>query len=284
MNRSIKKTVAEATAALHTAEIAEPRMEAVSLLMHTLNVNRAFLTAHSERELNADEVQRFRDFVRRRASREPLQYITGVQEFFNLKFEVTPAVLIPRPETELIVEAALELLRSTDAPIIADVGTGSGCIAISLLHEMPSARAVGTDISSNALAVARRNAERHAVGRRFALSQADGLSGFLRQPIFSAIVSNPPYIPEREIQSLQREVRDYEPLSALVAGDDGLSHIRALVRDSAHFLQTSGYLIFEIGFGQSEAVKALVDVASWDVVGIKNDLQNIPRVFVLRQK
>ena len=284
MNRSIKKTVGEATAALQTAEITEPRMEAVSLLMHTLNVNRAFVSAHSERELNADEFQRFRDFVRRRASREPLQYITGAQEFFNLKFEVTPAVLIPRPETELVVEAALELLRSTDAPIIADVGTGSGCIAISLLHEMPSARAVGTDISPNALAVARRNAERHAVSRRFALSQADGLSGFSPQPIFSAIVSNPPYIPAREIESLQPEVRDHEPLSALVAGDDGLSHIRALVRDSAHFLQTSGYLIFEIGFGQSEAVKALIEVATWDVVGIKNDLQNIPRVFVLRKK
>jgi release factor glutamine methyltransferase len=284
MNRSIGKIVSEATTALQTAGITEPRMETVSLLMHTLNVDRAFVIAHQERELSPDEVQRFHEFVARRASREPLQYITGVQEFFNLKFEVIPDVLIPRPETELIVEVALDLLTSTDAPIVADVGTGSGCIAISLLHEMPSARAVGIDISSNALAVARRNAERHVVSGRFALAQADGLSAFPQQPIFSAVVSNPPYIPAKEIDNLQPEVRDHEPLSALVAGDDGLSHIRALVQDAPHFLQTNGYLIFEIGFDQSEAVKALIDLITWDVVGIKNDLQNIPRVFVLRKK
>ena len=283
MNGSLGKIVREATGALQTAEITEPRMEAVSLLMHTLSVDRSFVISHPERQLTVSEVQRFRDYVRRRASREPLQYITGVQEFFNLKFAVTRDVLIPRPETELIVEAALDLLKSAEAPIIADVGTGSGCIAISLVHEMPNARAVGIDISWNALAVARQNAERHGVFGRFALARADRLSAFPQQPIFSAIVSNPPYIPAEEIDRLPPEVRDYEPLSALVAGDDGLSYIRTLVRDSAHFLQTNGYLIFEIGFDQSEAVKALVDLTTWDLVGIRNDLQNILRVFVLRK-
>ena len=284
MNSSIGKIVGEGTTALQNAEITEPRMEAVSLLMHTLNVDRSFIIAHAGRELSVTEVQRFREFVRRRASREPLQYITGVQEFFNLKFEVTPDVLIPRPETELIVEAALDLLRATEAPIIADVGTGSGCIAISLLHEMPGARAVGIDISSHALTVARRNAERHAVSDRLSLTQADGFSTFRRHPIFSAIVSNPPYIRVQEVPSLQPEVRDHEPLSALVAGADGLSHIRILVRDATHHLQTDGYFIFEMGFDQSEAVRALVDPANWDWVEIKNDLQNIPRVLVLRKK
>lgn len=284
MNSSIGKIVGEATTALQTAKITEPRMEAVSLLTHALNVDRAFVIAHAERELTVTEAQRFREFVRRRASREPLQYITGVQEFFNLKFEVTPEVLIPRPETELVVETALDLLNSTEAPIIADVGAGSGCIAISLLHEMPRAHAIGIDISSNALAVARRNAKRHGVSDRLAFAQADGVSPFRRHPIFSAIVSNPPYIPADQIDNLQPEVRDHEPLSALVAGDDGLSHIRLLVRDAAHHLQTGGYVIFEIGFDQSEAVQALVNQTTWELVGIKNDLQKIPRVFVLRKK
>jgi release factor glutamine methyltransferase len=283
MKGLIGKILSEATAALQTAEITEPRKEAASLLMHTLNVDRAFVIAHPERELSPDEILRFREVVARRATREPLQYITGVQEFFNLKFAVTPDVLIPRPETELVVEAALDLLGSTNAPLIADVGTGSGCIAISLLHEMPSARAIGIDISASALAVANRNAERHAVSRRFAVAQVDGLSAFPPEPIFSAIVSNPPYIPAGEIDTLQPEVRDYEPSAALVAGADGLSHIRILVRDAARSLRTGGYLTFEIGFDQKDAVKALVDLTIWDLVEIKNDMQKLPRVFVLRK-
>ena len=284
MNGSIGKTLKEATAALQAAQISEPRKEAVTLLMHTLNRDRAYVIAHPERELTDNEDHLFRDVVRRRASREPLQYITGVQEFFNLNFEVTPAVLIPRPETELIVEAALNLLKSEDTPLIADIGTGSGCIAISLLHQMPGAHAVGIDISWNALDVARRNGERHRVLGRFALEQADGLSALRRSPTFSAIVSNPPYIQTNEIPSLQPEVRDYEPLSALVAGDDGLSHIRILVRDAAACLQPGGYLIFEIGFDQSDAVKALLDLTTWDLIEVKEDLQHIPRAFVLRKK
>ena len=284
MDGSIGKILSEATAALQTAEIAEPRKEAVSLLIHTLNADHAFIIANPERELSADEILRFRQVVARRASREPLQYITGVQEFFNLKFEVTPDVLIPRPETELIVEAALDLLKSAESPFIADVGTGSGCIAISLLHEMQSARAVGIDISSNALAVARRNAERHSVIARFALTQGDGLSGLEGRPIFSAIVSNPPYIPQRDIDGLQPEVREYEPLSALLAGEDGLFQIRVLVQDAARFLQTNGYLIFEIGFNQGDKVKALLNQMNWELIEVRKDLQQIPRAFVLRKK
>ena len=284
MDGSILMIIAEAAAVLQTAEISEPRMEAVSLLMHTLRVDRAFVIGHPERLLTPDEASRFQQFVARRATREPLQYITGIQEFFKLSFEVTPDVLIPRPETELIVEAALDLLKSANGPLIADVGTGSGCIAISLLHEMPYARALGSDLSSKALAVAHRNAERHGVIGRFGLAQADGLSAFPQQPIFSAIVSNPPYIPAKEIDSLQPEVRDYEPLSALIAGDDGLSHIRTLLGDSAPLLEPDGWLIFEIGFDQSDAVQALIDPTTWESVRIQNDLQNIPRVFVLRKK
>jgi release factor glutamine methyltransferase len=284
MNGSIAKILGEATATLQNAHISESRMEAVSLLMHALNVDRTFIIAHPEHKLSQKDADRFREVVRRRARREPLQYITGVQEFFSLKFAVTPDVLIPRPETELIVEVALDLLKSADAPLIADVGTGSGCIAISLLHEMTSARGAGVDISRNALAVARRNAERHRVRNRFDLLQAEGLSAFPQQPIFSAIVSNPPYIPAKEIDMLQPEVRDYEPLSALVAGDDGLAHIRSLVRDAAHYLQPGGYFIFEIGIDQGREVRALVDRSTWDLVDVRNDLQKIPRAFVLRKQ
>jgi release factor glutamine methyltransferase len=149
---------------------------------------------------------------------------------------------------------------------------------------MPSVRAIGIDISSRALDVARRNGQRHGVMGRFALVQANELSAFTPRPIFSAIVSNPPYIPAKDIDGLQPEVRDHEPLSALIAGDDGLSYIRALVRDGVHFLQTNGYLIFEIGFDQSDSVRALVNPTFWDLVQIKNDLQNIARVLVLRKK
>jgi len=284
MNGSIGKILSEATARLGTAEISEPRMEAVSLLIHTLNVDRAFIIAHPEHELDCDQSERYRAFVARRVSHEPLQYITGVQEFFNLKFEVTPDVLIPRPETELIVEAALDAWRSAEAPLIADIGTGSGCIAISLLHEISDARAIGVDISVRALAIARRNAERHGLFDRLELVHANGLSAFGEQARFSTIVSNPPYIPVRDIDSLPPEVRDHEPLSALVAGEDGLSHVRPLMQDAANLLQTGGYLIFEIGSGQSAAVQALINKKTWELIDIKNDLQQIPRAFVLQKK
>jgi len=284
MNGSIAKLINDAATELAFGQIAQSRMEAVSLLMHTLKVDRAFVIAHPERELTSDECIRFSQFVKRRASREPLQYITGVQEFFNLTFEVTPDVLIPRPETELVVEAALELLKDDAAPLIADVGAGSGCIAISLLHERPRARAVGIDISAKALAVARRNSTQQGVTSQLALIQADGLSALRSQPIFAAVVSNPPYVAAAEIETLQPEVRDHEPLSALISGHDGLTHIRALLSDAPRVLLPNGYLIFEIGFGQADGVKSLIDVNVWDLIEIKADLQNIPRTFVLRRK
>lgn len=284
MNGSIAKLINEAVTELQTGQIAQPRMEAVSLLMHIVHVDRAFVFAHPERELSSEEAARFREFVERRARREPLQYIIGAQEFFNLTFEVTPDVLIPRPETELIVEAALDLLKPHPDAVIADVGTGSGCISISLLHEMPGARAIGIDISARALAVARRNAERHGLIGRFTVIEADGLTSFFRRPIFSAIVSNPPYVPTGEIESLQPEVRDHEPLSALISGNDGLSHIGALLRDAPDLLLPNGYLVFEIGFGQSDAVKSLIDLTRWNLIEIRKDLQNIARTVVLRKR
>jgi len=280
----IREALRNASQRLEHHRVSSPRLNAEVILAHCLSVDKTYLYTHDERILDEKETQQIEDALYERISGVPVQYIVGRQEFYGRYFSVNPDVLIPRPETELIVEAALDLLGSTNAPLIADIGTGSGCIAISLLHKMPRAHAIGIDISASALAVAHRNAEQHAVSGRFALAQVDGLSAFPARPIFSAIVSNPPYIPAGEIDTLQPEVREYEPLSALVAGKDGLSHIRILVRDAARFLRTGGYLTFEIGFDQKDAVKALVDLTIWDLVEIKNDLQNLPRVFVLRKK
>src|SRR5947209_5703065 len=183
---------------LAAAGVGEPRMEAGSLLAHVLGRDRAFIIAHAEEALTDVQMLSFRGFVGRRARHEPLQYITGLQEFFTLEFEVTPDVLIPRPETEIIVETARELLRDEARPFIADIGAGSGCIAISLLNELSEARAIATDISPAALRVARRNAERHSVVNRLTLLQSDCLSALEPAGQFSLIASNPPYISDNE--------------------------------------------------------------------------------------
>jgi len=284
MKISIRNAITESAEILSAAGLAEPRMEATSILSHVLCRDRTFIIGHAEDLLADGQLEAFQQFVRRRANGEPLQYITGHQEFFKLGFEVTPDVLIPRPETEIIVEAALEVSQNDHAPVILDLGTGSGCIAVSLLHELADARAIATDVSFSALRVAQRNAQRHGVIDRLAFTQADGSSVIGADGRFTLVVSNPPYVPESEIESLQREVRDHEPLSALVSGADGLSHIRALVRGVPILLRPGGYFIFEIGFGQREAVAQLVDSNLWDLIEIRNDLQNIPRTFVLQKR
>lgn len=283
MNKSIRHTLAETTQVLHVAGISDARMEAVSLLAHALHADRTFVITHLEEELEGDQLQSCREFVMRRARREPLQYIVGHQEFFELDFNVTPDVLIPRPETELVVEAALDV-RGADAPFIADIGTGSGCIVISLLHKLQDARGVGVDISSRALRVAQKNARHHRVAHRLSLVQSDQFAALQRCAQFSTIVSNPPYVPAPEINTLPPEVREHEPLAALVSGSDGLAHIRGLLRDAAALLQTGGHLVFEIGFGQRDPVAKLIDRATWRLIEIRKDLQSIPRTLVLQKR
>ncbi|HMG76916.1 MAG TPA: peptide chain release factor N(5)-glutamine methyltransferase [Pyrinomonadaceae bacterium] len=266
---------------LSEGAVAEPRREAGSLLAHVIGRDRSFVIAHAADALNDDECEAFRSLIARRAGGEPLQYLTGQQEFYKLGFEVTPAVLIPRPETELIIETTLELLRNDLEPYLADIGTGSGCIAISILHELPAARAVATDISSAALQVTQRNAERHGVADRLEVLESDCFSALAATGSFSLIVSNPPYIDDDEMKNLQREV-DYEPRAALAGGPDGLSVIRRLLLEAPPFLRPGGYFVFEIGFGQSEAVEQLIDRRIWQLLEIRTDLQKIPRTFVLR--
>jgi release factor glutamine methyltransferase len=284
MTISLREAIEEGAESLETAGIPDARMQSGSLLGHALGRNRTFLIAHGDDRLTESQIRQFRLLVGRRAAGEPFQYITGHQEFFKLDFQVEPAVLIPRPETEIIVEAALEVLRDDPSPFIADIGTGSGCIVISLLHELLGARAIATDLSQAALGVARRNAEKHGVLDRLKLIHADGFPPGESHEPFSLVTSNPPYIAEAEVPALQKEVRDFEPRTALISGGNGLDHIRALLRDTPRHLRDDGYFIFEIGFGQRDAVAELMDGEIWKVVEVRNDLQGIPRTFVLKRK
>ena len=283
---TIARAVVEAAQILRRAGVPEARREAASLLEHVTGRDRTFLITSAETALAPEEVNRLRALVERRAAGEPLQYITGHQEFYKLDFEVTPDVLIPRPETELLVEAALDLLDEREGPaLVLDVGTGSGCIAVSLLHEWRDARAVGVDISPPALRVAARNAARVGVNERLSLVASDGLSAFdARRARFTMIVSNPPYVAEDALTGLQREVRDHEPRVALTPGGDGLRVIRALIDEAPRYLDAGGHLLMEIGFDQHEAVRRLIDPRVWELLDIHQDLQGIPRTVALRKR
>ena len=283
MRLSIGNAIILGAQLLDAAGVNEARMEAGSLLAHTLGRDRTFIIAHAEDALTNAQFKSFRQLVERRAQREPLQYITRYQEFFKLKFEVTPDVLIPRPETEIIVETACELLRAEARPLVADIGTGSGCIAISMLKELSEAHSVATDISPAALQVARRNAERHGVIDRLTLLESDCFSMIESARQFRLIASNPPYVSDDDLESMQPEVR-YEPQTALFSGSDGLAVIQRLLREAPSFLQPKGYLVFEIGFGQSEAVKNLIDRDVWTLLEIREDLQGIPRTVLLQNR
>ena len=283
---TIADALREAAARLRVACVAEPRREAGTLLAHSLGRDRAFLITHADEALTASQLADFRARVARRAAGEPFQYIAGRQEFYGLEFEVGPDVLIPRPETELLVEEALKLLKGTDAPLLCDVGTGSGCIAVTLLHERGDARGLALDVSSAALAVAARNAARHGVDERLRLLVSDCFEalrgGGHEETRFDLVASNPPYVAGSEMEGLQKEVRDHEPRIALTPGGDGLAVIRRLVARAPEFLKPGGHLLLEIGFGQHERVASLVNPAVWTLLGIRPDLQGIPRVVALR--
>jgi release factor glutamine methyltransferase len=283
---TIAEATLEATQVLRRAGVPEARREAASLMAHVIARDRTYIITHAERALSPSDTRRFGEYVERRAQGEPLQYITGHQEFFNLDFEVTPDVLIPRPETELLVETALGLLGAGDAPQrICDVGTGSGCIIITILHERPQAHGVGIDISDAALRVAARNASRHQARERLKLVASDCFTALdERAPPFTMIVSNPPYVSEQALAGLQREVREHEPRVALTPGADGLDVIRRLLLDAPPFLASGGYLLMEIGFDQHAAVNELIDPQTWQLLDIHKDLQGIPRTVAVRKK
>jgi release factor glutamine methyltransferase len=261
--------------------------DAELLLLHTLQISRVALLTHPGRELSAEQQALYRANICRRQQHEPIQYITGEQEFYGLLLDVTPAVLIPRPETEHLVEAILARLPK-DLPLqIADIGTGSGAIAIALAVHLPQAEITALDLSPDALAVAAANARKHGVTNRVHIIQSDLLSAVsqneapARTQNFDAIVSNPPYIPESDRISLHPQVRDHEPAVALFAGPDGLNLYRRLIPQAQVALKPNGLLALEIGHGQREAVAALLE--SWQEVSFVDDLQKIPRVVLARK-
>jgi release factor glutamine methyltransferase len=278
---TVSESIEWATGTLGAAGVADARRDAVLLLQTVLGRDRAWLIAHSADEIGSDSFERFGSAVRRRAKREPLQYITGRQEFYGIDFAVRPGVLIPRPETELIVENAIGFLAPLTEPRFCEVGVGSGCISAAILKNVPHAKAVGLEISAAALAVAAENAGRIGVGDRFDLRQSDLFSA-LDEEKFDAIVSNPPYVAAAEISGLAPEVRDFEPSVALTDGADGLTVIAAIIESAPRHLRPGGLLLIECGAGQSRRIRELVDPAVWQETAFVCDLQGIERTLRLR--
>jgi release factor glutamine methyltransferase len=259
----------------------EAALDARLLAQHVLGWDAArFFTAETDPS-PAGFAGAYEALIARRQQREPLAYITGVREFWGLPFEVSPAVLVPRPETELLVEAALERWPRPSSPRIADVCTGSGCIAIALAHERPAASILATDLSADALAIARRNAVRHQVAARVECFKSDLLEDV--PGTFDLIVSNPPYVPEGDRSTLQPEV-SHEPDLALFSGANGLDAIVRLAAQAESRLNPGGLLLFEFGAGQEDPVrKAIAGTSRLHVVELKRDLQGIPRTAIIAQ-
>lgn len=247
---------------LSRSDIPDAGRQAVSLMQFAIGRDRAFLIAHPEYELNGREEEFFHAYVLRRSDREPLQYIVGKQEFYGLDFVVNPDVLIPRPETEGLVEHAIQLAGQTERISILEIGVGSGCILVSILKHCPNASGLGVDISDRAIAVAGQNASIHEVGGRLRLGWSDVFSEVGHER-FDLIVSNPPYVPRTDLDGLQPEVRDHEPFTALTDGGTGLKIIERILVGAPEYLNSGGNLLIEIGFGQSEKVREMTKTGPW---------------------
>jgi release factor glutamine methyltransferase len=289
----VRTALKEGIARLRAARVPSDTLAAELLLIHSLGRDRAWLYSHAETPIDPDVSEKYFALVARRAAGEPTQYLTGKQEFWGLEFEVTPAVLIPRPETEHLIEVALERLGPrgieidlrTGAPSprlrIADVGTGSGCLAIALAHELPHAEIFATDISAPALEVARRNAGRHAVSGRIHFLQTNLLEACIGEsPLFDLVVSNPPYVALDGAATLPREIREHEPSAALFGGPTGTEIYSRLIEQAGALLRPRGTLVLELGYDLAARVRAILAAQSgWANVCVTNDLAGIPRVL-----
>ena len=268
---------------LEKAGVGSPRLNAEVLLMHAAGLDRTALMTHPERELTPGQSAAYEAWLMERAAGKPAQYITGHQEFWGLEFLVNPSVLIPRPETELLVESALEFAKSGPANLaIADVGTGSGCIAVALAKELPEAPIYALDNSPDALATARRNAERNGVGARIHFLHSDLLKPASGEalPTFDLIVSNPPYVSERDFPYVMVEVRKYEPPSAVFAGESGIEVYERLIPQAVAAVRPGGRIILELGYDVRERVRSLLLPAHWKDADWRKDLAGHIRAVI----
>jgi len=264
-----------------------PRLQAELLLAHLLKLPRMRLYLNFERALESGEMDAFREFIRRRGQREPLQYIVGATSFCGLELAVNPHVLIPRPETELLAERGWQFLNELpglNSAAALDVGTGSGCLAIALAVKCPRARIQAVERSAEALAVARQNAERHAVAERIQLLQGDGFDSLPAGSGFELIISNPPYIATAELGTLQPEVGRHEPRLALDGGADGLDFFRRMAAEAGPFLKSGGQLMLEFGDGQAEAIHEMFEREKWIVEAFHEDYTRRPRIAVVKRE
>ncbi len=254
-----------------------PRLDAEILLAHSCGWQRIQLYTNYSQPLTQDQRGRMRDFIQRRAKAEPVAYLVGYREFFALDFAVNSSVLIPRPDTETLVREAIEVAKSLESPSVLDIGTGSGCISISVAVNCPNANLTAVDISTDALGVATANAEKHNVTDRLRLLKSDVFENVPAER-FELIVSNPPYIREDELATLMPDVREHEPVGALVGGGDGLDIVRRIVAEAPAFLATDGHLMIEVDGRQAEPVAQLLRESGYREVGIEKDLSGIQRV------
>ncbi len=296
----VRSVLREGIARLRAARIPSDTLAAEVLLLYSLGRDRSWLYSHADVQLDPYLIANYFTLIARRVAGEPTQHLTGKQEFWGLEFEVTPAVLIPRPETEHVVEVALERLGAagikidmkTGAPSprlrIADVGTGSGCIAIALAHELPHAEVFATDISVAALHVARCNGARHRVDDRVHFVETDLLEGISLSPLaaagsprlFDLIVSNPPYVARDDAATLEREVREHEPETALFGGPTGIEIYARLIEQAGALLRPGGNLVLELGYCAADSVRGILAAQpGWGNICITNDLAGIPRVL-----
>jgi release factor glutamine methyltransferase len=276
----LRHAIQSAENRLQAAHVGSPRMNAELLAMFVLGCDRAYLYAHGEHALTKDEMARYDDALGERARGVPAQYITGHQEFWGMDLIVSPAVLIPRPETEHVIETVLDLARNQPPHNMVDVGTGSGCIVLALAKEFPKARIHATDISAEALEIARANAARHQLQERIQFHRGDLLAG-MEENAFDYVVSNPPYIGDWEADSVEAQVRRFEPRHALFAGATGLEMFARLIPQARKAMQAGGWLIMEMGQSSRERVCELLK--DWEEIRVTNDLQGIARVVAARR-
>jgi release factor glutamine methyltransferase len=300
----LKQALASAVERLDAADVGSPRMNAEMLLMFVLGADRAYLYAHPERELTPEEAARYEEVLAQRATGMPSQYITGHQEFWGLDFVVSPAVLIPRPETEHLVEAVLDLARGIERPKLVDVGTGSGCIALALAHELQDAEVFAVDLSLEALEIARANAARLQLDKHARFLRANilavipssaaviptedfspsGGTCFSDFRDFDFVVSNPPYVAFSEADKVQKSVQEFEPTMAVFAGLHGTDVIVPLIEQAHRALKSGGWLALEIGYSMRDEVLNLLSPTMWEDVRVMPDLQGIPRVVAAKKR